>query len=85
MTEVNELWDYYVSVDDIDHMHIIDHYDHIFDALCIYYETINQGPYDGVSAARWDQVEIGEIIFTGENEEMEPLLYYTFPEDVTYE
>jgi hypothetical protein len=80
MTEVNQLMDYYVSVDDRDHMDIIGFYDHIFDALCSYYETINEGPNDGVSAAVWLSVEMGEIIFTGENEEQEPLLYHEFPE-----
>ena len=34
---------------------------HIFEALASYYETINVGPNDGESAARWLEVEIGEI------------------------
>ena len=80
MTEVNQLMDYYVTVDDGDHMDFVSHNDHIFEALCSYYQTINEGPNDGVSAARWLEVEMGEIIFTGENEEMEPLLYHEFPE-----
>ncbi len=80
MTEVNELMDYYVTVDDGDHMDFVSYNDHIFEALCSYYETINVGPDDGVSAARWLEVEIGEIFFTGENEEMEPLLSHEFPE-----
>jgi len=80
MTEVYKLIDYYVSVDDGDHMDIVSNNDHIFDALASYYETINQGPNDGVSKTRWLEVEIGEIIFTGENEEQEPLLYHEFTE-----
>ncbi len=80
MTEVNQLMDYYVTVDDGDHMDFVSYNDHIFEALCSYYETINVGPDDGVSAARWLEVEIGEIFFTGENEEMEPLLSHEFPE-----
>ena len=80
MTELHKLMDYYVSVDDGDHMNIVSNNDHIFEALCSYYQTINEGSNDGVSTTRWLQVEMGELIFTGENEEMEPLLYHNFPE-----
>jgi hypothetical protein len=80
MTDEHKLMDHYVCVDDGTHMAIIDYYEHIFEALCSYYETINVGPDDGLSAARWLEVEIGEIFFTGENEEMEPLLSHEFPE-----
>ena len=72
--------DYYVAVDDGDHMDICSNNDQIFEALCSFYETINQGPDDGISTTRWLSVEMGEIIFTGENEEQEPLLYHEFSE-----
>ena len=72
--------DYYVAVDDGDHMDICSNNDQIFEALCSFYKTINQGPDDGVSTTRWLSVEMGEIIFTGENEEQEPLLYQEFSE-----
>ena len=79
MTEVNLLMDYYVAVDDGDHQYIMSIYDTIFEALCSYYETIHEGPNTGMISP-WLEVEMGEIIFTGENEEQEPLLYHEFPE-----
>ena len=79
MTEVNQLMDYYVAVDDGDHQYIMSIYDTIFEALCSYYETIHEGPNTGMISP-WLEVEMGEIIFTGENEEQEPLLYHEFPE-----
>jgi hypothetical protein len=86
MTEVRKLIEYYVSVDDVDHMDIVSFHDHIFSALASYYETINIGPDDGESTTRLLQVEIGEIIFTGDengidgDEGMESLLYHEFSE-----
>ena len=79
MTEVNLLMDYYVAVDDGDHQYIMSFNDTIFEALCSYYETIHEGPNTGMISP-WLEVEMGEIIFTGENEEQEPLLYHEFPE-----
>ena len=79
MTEVNQLMDYYVAVDDGDHQYIVSFNDTIFEALCSYYETIHEGPNTGMISP-WLEVEMGEIIFTGENEEQEPLLYHEFPE-----
>ena len=79
MTEVNLLMHYYVAVDDGDHQYIMSTYDHIFEALCSYYQTIHEGPNTGMISP-WLEVEMGEIIFTGENEEQEPLLYHEFPE-----
>ena len=79
MTEVHELMDYYVAVDDGDHQYIVSNNDTIFDALCSFYETIHEGPNTGMISP-WHEVEMGEIIFTGENEEQEPLLYHEFPE-----
>ena len=87
MTNVRKLIDYYVSVDDGDHMDIVSFHDHIFPALATYYETINVGPDDGESTTRWLEVELGEIIFTGDengidgDEEMDPLLNHEFPEN----
>ena len=79
MNEINLLMDYYVAVDDGDHQYIMSIYDTIFEALCSYYETIHEGPNTGMISP-WLEVEMGEIIFTGENEEQEPLLYHEFPE-----
>ena len=79
MNEINLLMDYYVAVDDGDHQYIMSNYDTIFEALCSYYETIHEGPNTGMISP-WLEVEMGEIIFTGENEEQEPLLYHEFPE-----
>ena len=79
MNEINLLMDYYVAVDDGDHQYIMSFYDTIFEALCSYYETIHEGPNTGMISP-WLEVEMGEIIFTGENEEQEPLLYHEFPE-----
>ena len=86
MTTVRKLIDYYVSVDDGDHMDIVSFHDHIFPALASYYETINVGPDDGESTTRWLEVEMGAIIFTGDengidgDEEMESMLNHLFPE-----
>jgi len=80
MSDIHELMNYYVSVDDGDHMFIVSNNDHIFEALCSYYQTIDEGPNDGVSTSRWLEVEMGETIFTGKYEEIEPLLYHEFPE-----
>ena len=77
MSDIHELMNYYVSVDDGDHMFIVSNNDHIFEALCSYYQTIDEGPNDGVSTSRWLEVEMGETLFTGE---IEPLLYHEFPE-----
>ena len=85
MTEVQQLMDYYVSVDDGDHMYIVSNNDHIFEALSSFYETIHEGPSTGIISP-WLSVEMGEIIFTGDenlidgDEHQEPLLYHEFPE-----
>ena len=80
MTEVHQPKDYYVVVDDGDHMYFVSNNEHIFDALANYYDTINQGPDDGISTSRWLEVEMGELVSTSKNEEMEPILYHEFTE-----
>ena len=93
MTEVRKLIDYYVSVDDGDHMDIVSFNDHIFPALASYYETINEGSMayrlaldDDESETPWIEVEMGAILFTGDengidgDEEMESMINHKFPE-----
>ena len=73
----NELWDYYVSYEWIEDGHY-DYYDTIFEALAGYYQAINEGPTSGLDGSNLIEVEIGKVLFTGENEEPEPFETHSF-------
>lgn len=75
----NQTWNYYVLYE-YDEDGYYEYFDTIFEALAEYYQTINDGP-TSAGSDRLIEIEFGKIIFTGENEEPEPLEDYTFNTD----
>ena len=55
--ELNEMHYFYVGVDDGEHFHMFEENNSLFEATCIYYQTIHEGHED-----QWEWVELGEWI-----------------------
>jgi hypothetical protein len=74
--ELNDAHRFYVGIDDGAHFTIFETTNHIFEALCSYYEQINLG-----REVTWEWVELGQWInCEGEFTEMETLEAYEFKE-----
>ena len=55
--ELNEMHYFYVGVDDGAHFNMFEQTNSLFEATCVYYQTVAEGHED-----KWEWIELGEWI-----------------------